>query len=94
MRKKLLYFLYIFCLFVFSNCGKKETDKNAIVASDMNPLSNRDPKVILSPDERYGELFDSVMVKKLFEDSKIFLDKVPTMSTDSLMALYKVRILH
>ena len=89
MRKKLLYLLYIFCLLAFSNCDKKETDKNAIVASDMNPLSNQDPKVILSPDERYGELFDSVMVKKLFEDSKIFLDKVPTMSTDSLMALYK-----
>lgn len=54
-----------------------------------NPLSNRDPKVGLSPDERFGELFDSIQLSGLFPDSKTFLDCLPTTTTDSIMAAFK-----
>jgi alpha,alpha-trehalase len=81
--------LYIFCILLFSHCRSNEKDSANTLASNMNPLSNRDAKVILSPDERFGELFDSVMVNNVFEDSKTFLDMVPVMSTDSLLSAYK-----
>jgi alpha,alpha-trehalase len=81
--------LYIFCLFIFSHCRNTDKQQGNAMAANINPLSSRDPKVILSPDERFGELFDSVMVNNVFEDSKTFLDMVPVMPTDSLMAAYK-----
>ncbi len=81
--------LYIFCILLFSHCRNNETGSANTIASNMNPLSNRDAKVILSPDERFGELFDSVMVNNIFEDSKTFLDMVPIMPTDSLLLAYK-----
>ena len=54
-----------------------------------NPLSNLDPKVGLSPDERFGELFDSVQLSGIFSDSKTFLDCLPVSTTDGIMAAFK-----
>lgn len=47
-----------------------------------------DEKVRLSPDERYGELFDSVQLAGIFPDSKTFTDYTPKLPTDSIVALY------
>jgi alpha,alpha-trehalase len=54
-----------------------------------NPLSNRDPKVGLSPDDRFGELFDSVQMSSVFSDSRTFLDCQPKSTTDSIMTAFK-----
>ena len=54
-----------------------------------NPLSIRDPKVLFSPEERYGLLFDSVQMSTIFQDSKTFLDCIPKMSTDSVLAIFE-----
>ncbi len=70
-----------------SNCRNKGNE--ASKAAGMNPLSSQDPKVTLSPDERFGELFDSIMVNHVFEDSKTFLDMVPATPTDELLDFYK-----
>jgi alpha,alpha-trehalase len=86
MRKTLLFVLGIL---IFSNCRNNNNGGNTINISAMNPLSSQDPKVTLSPDERYGELFDSIMVNHVFEDSKTFLDMTPLMPTDQVIALFK-----
>ena len=87
MRKTLAY---IFLALLFSNCRNNSHSADALNnASEINPLSIRDPKVTLSPDERYGEFFDSVVVHNVFEDSKTFLDLMPRMSTDSVLLLFK-----
>lgn len=86
MRKTLLY---ISCVLLLSNCRNTGDKQDSVIALNMNPLSSRDPKVTLSPDERFGEFFDSVMVKNIFEDSKTFLDLIPVMPTDSLLMAYK-----
>lgn len=86
MRKTLLY---IFLVLLFSNCRNKEQNTTSMNAEAMNPLSSQDPKVTLSPDERYGELFDSVMVNHVFEDSKTFLDLTPATPTDQVLSFFK-----
>ncbi len=84
MRKTLLYISIVFLL---SNC--RNNSHEAENAAGMNPLSSLDPKVTLSPDERFGELFDSIMVNNVFEDSKTFLDMIPATPTDELLDFYK-----
>jgi alpha,alpha-trehalase len=84
MRKTLLYISFVILL---SNCRNKSPE--ALNAAMMNPLSSQDPKVTLSPDERFGELFDSIMVNHVFEDSKTFLDMIPATPTDELLDFYK-----
>ena len=86
MRKTLLF---IFSVLFFSNCRNADNKQDSVIAANMNPLSSRDAKVTLSPDERFGELFDSIMVKNIFEDSKTFLDMIPVMPTDSILLAYK-----
>ena len=61
-----------------------QTSVNAI-----HPLSNRDPKVGLSPDERFGELFDSVQLSSTFTDAQKFLDYIPLTTTDSILDAFK-----
>lgn len=80
-------FLYsvLFCVFALIACKQPKSD----VPVTFNPLSSRDPKVVLSPDERYGALFDSVQMNQIFPDSKTFLDCIPKMSTDSILALFE-----
>ena len=84
MRKTLLFISFVLLL---SNCrnSSKETSK----AVTMNPISSQDPKVTLSPDERFGELFDSVMVNNVFEDTKTFLDLIPASPTEQTLAFFK-----
>jgi alpha,alpha-trehalase len=54
-----------------------------------NPLSTRDAKVGLSPDERFGELFDSIQLSSVFSDPRAFLDCLPNSTTDSIMDAFK-----
>ena len=82
--KNISAFITLFLLLL----GCNNSQKNAANLSS-NPLSNRDPKVGLSPDERFGELFDSVQLSGVFSDSKTFLDGVPVTTTDSIMAAFK-----
>jgi alpha,alpha-trehalase len=84
MRKTLLYFSFIF---LFSTCRNNPSEVTN--ASVKNPLSSEDPKVTMSPDERFGELFDSIMVNHVFEDSKTFLDLTPAMPTEQILAFFK-----
>ncbi len=86
MRKTLLFSLAVL---LFSHCRNNTNSSNSVNASAMNPLSSQDPKVTLSPDERYGELFDSIMVNHVFEDTKTFLDLTPVMPTDQIIAFFK-----
>lgn len=84
MKKTLLF---IACILLLSNCRNKDKETSKAVA--MNPLSSQDPKVTLSPDERYGELFDSIMVNNVFEDAKIFLDLIPDTPTEQTLEFFK-----
>ncbi len=84
MRKTLLFISFVLLL---SNC--RNNGKEASKAVAMNPLSSQDPKVTLSPDERFGELFDSVMVNNVFEDSKTFLDLIPASPTEQTLDFFK-----
>lgn len=83
MKNTLLLTLLIFGIVSCWNTSPVSTN------STSNPLSNRDPKVGLSPDERFGELFDSVQLSGIFADSKTFLDCLPVSTTDSIMAAFK-----
>ncbi len=72
---------------MLTNACKNASPDTKIVGG--NPLSIYDPKLSLSPDERYGALFDSIQMNGIFPDSKTFVDCVPKRSTDSLLAAYE-----
>ena len=84
MRKTLVFLSFVLLL---SNCQNKDKETSKAVA--MNPLSSQDPKVTFSPDERFGELFDSIMVNNVFEDSKTFLDLIPASPTEQTLDFFK-----
>jgi alpha,alpha-trehalase len=79
-------FSAILLLSLIVSCNDKPT---LTMGQQANPLSNRDPKVGLSPEERFGELFDSVQASTLFADPKMFLDCLPKSTTDSIMEAFK-----
>jgi alpha,alpha-trehalase len=81
-----LFLMLILNALFFSNC--KNTPPETRQAMAINPLSIRDPKVNLSPDERFGSLFDSVQTSTLFPDSKTFVDYTPTTTSDSIVTLF------
>jgi alpha,alpha-trehalase len=78
--------LFTLTLLLFVSCRNTPT---ASTSQNANPLSNRDSKVGLSPDERFGELFDSIQIRGLFSDPKMFLDCLPKSTTDSIMTAFK-----
>ena len=80
--------LFLFASLLLFIAGCLNSPNNS-VSQQANPLSNRDPKVGLSPEERFGELFDSIQRSSIFEDSKTFLDCLPNTTTDSIMEAFK-----
>ena len=84
MKKTALFSLF----FISFYACKRNSENNTKSVS--NSLSIRDPKVLLSPDERFGPLFDSVQLTGVFSDSKTFVDCTPITTTDSLMAAFEV----
>ncbi len=74
--------LFLFVLFVFS-CKQDP----AITASNK---AIAETKADLSPDERYGELFEAVQLGEVFPDSKTFVDCTPKFVTDEILKKYKV----
>ncbi len=78
--------LFIFLILMGFSC-RNTPDTSA--SSQANPLSTRDPKVGLSPDERFGELFDSIQLSSIFSDAHGFLDCIPNSTTDSIMSAFK-----
>jgi len=54
-----------------------------------NTESYTETKQDLSPDIRYGELFEQAQFSGLFEDSKTFADCTPKFPTDEILAAYK-----
>jgi alpha,alpha-trehalase len=82
------YFFFFLLITLCLNACKQRVTENATIDSDSNPLSIYDSKLGLSPDERYGILFDSVQKSGIFPDSKTFVDCVPKLSTDSLLMAY------
>ncbi len=74
-------------LLPFFSCKKK--GEQSQVAATTPPLSISDPKARLSPEERYGAFFDSVQLSGIFPDSKTFVDCLPMLETDSLLARYE-----
>jgi alpha,alpha-trehalase len=79
--------LYSLVFIAFSACKQNSENNNK---TEANRLSIRDPKIRLSPDERFGALFDSVQLSGIFPDSKTFVDCTPITTTDSLMAAYDI----
>ena len=77
----------IFIGLVFLSC-KQGVDNSINNYIGSNPLSLRDPKIGLSPDERFGLLFDSVQLSNIFSDSKTFVDCTPLTTTDTIMAAF------
>jgi alpha,alpha-trehalase len=75
---------YMFCCAIaVAACSPDKQEKQTTDA-----VTRIDAKVQLSPDERYGELFDSVQLAEIFPDSKTFTDCTPKLPTDSILALY------
>lgn len=75
--KSYLYLLFFSVLFLA--CDPQSTEKT----------SSQDPKQGLSPDERYGELFEKTQMAHFYPDSKTFADARPTLSTNALLAAYE-----
>lgn len=78
--------LYSLIFIAFYACKQPSNNPKT---TESNPLSSRDSKVRLSPDERFGALFDSVQLSGIFSDSKIFVDYIPVTTTDSLMTAFE-----
>ena len=49
----------------------------------------KETKQNLSPDERYGELFEKAQFADIFPDSKTFTDCVPKLTTEELLSKYE-----
>ena len=49
----------------------------------------KETKAELSPDERYGELFQDIQMAPVFPDSKTFVDCVPKSTTDEILEKYR-----
>ena len=81
---KSILFISFLLLLLFS-CRRDSSSNNA---PQNHPLSNRDPKVTLSPDERFGALFDSVALSDIFGESKTFADWIPLTTTDSIIEAF------
>ena len=83
MRKS---FFLILLSILYLEC--KNTPES-IQSLAINPLSERDAKISLSPEERYGALFDSIIINSVFDDSTTFLNCVPKTTTDSILMAYE-----
>jgi alpha,alpha-trehalase len=81
MKKR---FYMLCCSLVIAACAPDKQEKQTTDSTQ----TLADAKVQLSPDERYGELFDSVQLSGIFPDSKTFADYTPKLPTDSILALY------
>ncbi len=80
--------IFLFVGLVLSGvCCRNASERSA--SQPANPLSTRDAKVGLSPDVRFGELFDSIQLSSTFSDPRGFLDALPNSTTDSIMAAFK-----
>ncbi|MFT5765256.1 MAG: alpha,alpha-trehalase [Saprospiraceae bacterium] len=75
MKNTILLFLLTIALF---SCRNQVTTE-----------SIAEQKQQLSPDERYGELFEKVQFAELFADSKTFADCNPKFPTDKIVADYE-----
>jgi alpha,alpha-trehalase len=82
--RKIIYLHILIWISVSCQLNKKEN-----TTTTSTPLSFHDPKAGLSPDERYGVLFDSVQLSGIFPDSKTFVDCSPRIPTDSILAAYE-----
>lgn len=56
-----------------------------------NPTALVDSKSKLSPDDRFGQLFADVQLAQVFPDGKTFVDCMPLLPTDSILAAYNAR---
>ncbi len=77
MKKISILFVAIACFFLA--CQPK---KDAPIV---------ETKAHLSPDQRYGALFDDVQKSEIFKDSKTFCDCTPTLPTDEILRLYNLQ---
>lgn len=51
----------------------------------------QDPTIHLSPDERFGELFEKVQLSNIFSDSKTFVDSIPKLSAENILQKYRAQ---
>ncbi len=78
MKNSYLVFISMFLLMMA--CQPNESNKT--------PLSTSDEKRMLTPDERFGALFEAVQTQAIFPDSKTFVDCTPKFSTQEIMDNY------
>lgn len=75
-----LLFLLLLC---FTACRQSSpTDKTSSGSTDGE-------NILLSPDERFGDLFVAAQAAEIFPDSKTFPDCIPNLSTEALMEKYQ-----
>jgi len=80
---KNLFYLFICALMIIGCRNSSDSNKEDFVETKKN----------LSPDERYGELFEKVQFAELFKDSKTFADATPKFSTDEILSNYEKALL-
>jgi len=78
MKKHLTLLILFLILFA---CQKEQNDQGQQTVQD--------PKQQLSPDKRYGALFEETQMAQLFRDSKTFADAVPNETTDEIISAYE-----
>ena len=76
MKKISSYLVLVFAL-IFAACGADEPKETKVEQETMSQLS---------PDERYGELFEMVQMGEVFPDSKTFVDCTPKKTTQEILA--------
>jgi len=76
MNKSSIYLLLILILFLTA-CGSDQAATTEVQQETMSQLS---------PDERYGELFEMVQMGEVFPDSKTFVDCTPKKTTQEILA--------
>jgi alpha,alpha-trehalase len=79
------YFSFLFLLVLsFSACRQA-------AAPPAEPVSTKETKQHLPPDERYEQLFLDVQMARVFPDGKTFVDCTPKYSTDVILQKYEAQ---
>ena len=75
------YLLALLMTILFMACQSNETDSTS-------SSSATDEKRMLTPDLRFGPLFEAIQTQAIFPDSKTFVDCTPKFSTQQIMDNY------
>ncbi|WP_442796417.1 alpha,alpha-trehalase TreF [Pandoraea sp. XJJ-1] len=67
-----------------------DTVQRSLAAGGMTPdVAHSAPSDVLTPADRYQQLFVDVQTQRIFPDSKTFVDCVPTLAPDEILRRYR-----